>query len=91
MQKHFTPTMEDHTMTESQQSKRGWFSSWREHRRAKRQQFIERDLRKHERETDGRGMYGSSSPYQHSGPITYGSAGGFGDGGGGCGDGGGGC
>ncbi len=91
MQKHFTPTMEDHTMTESQQSKRGWFSSLREHRRAKRQQFIERDLRRHERETDGRGMYGSSSPYQHSGPITYGSAGGFGDGGGGCGDGGGGC
>ncbi len=77
-------------MTESQQSKRGWFRIWRKHRHARRQHFIERDFHEHEKAIQGRGMYDSSSPYQHSGPITYWSAGGYGDGGGGCGDGGGG-
>jgi len=77
-------------MTESQQSKRGWFSDWREHRRALRQQFLEAQLHQHHQAGEA-GMYGSSSPYQHSGPVTYGSAAGFGGDGGGCGGDGGGC
>jgi hypothetical protein len=75
-------------MTESQQSKRGWFRIWRKHRRARRQQFIERDFHKHEKaiRSQGRRMYDRSSPYQRSGPITSWSAGDYGDGGGGCGE-----
>jgi len=31
-------------MTEQRDSNRGWFSRWREHRRAKRQQALERQF-----------------------------------------------
>ena len=76
-------------MTEPEQSQRGWLRTWREGRRAKRQQFVERERFEHEQADEPGGMYRSSSPYQHSGPITYAS----GFGGDGCGGdgGGGGC
>ena len=77
-------------MSESQQPKRGWLRSWREapprqapavHGRA--------GFTKHGRAGNAGAMYGRHAPYEHSGPITFGSAGGF-DGGGCGGDGGGG-
>jgi len=84
-------------MTESQQSKRGWFSNWRELRRARRRQYGESELHQHHRAEDAADRYASASTHGHRGPIIYGSAAGFGgDGGGfggGCGGdgGGGGC
>ncbi len=76
-------------MTESQQPKRGWFSDWRENRRAQRGRLMQRRLVEHKRGSAALGgMYGASSPHQHGGPISYGSGGG--DGGGCGGDGGGG-
>jgi hypothetical protein len=80
------PDKENRTMTESQQSKRGWFGTWREQRRARRQELFESRLARHE----GGSEFGRASAYQHSGPVTYGVGGGF-DGGGCGGDGGGGC
>ncbi len=76
-------------MSESQQPKRGWLRSWREDRRAKRRQSMASRLHKHGRAGNAGAMYGRHAPYEHSGPITFGSAGGF-DGGGCGGDGGGG-
>jgi hypothetical protein len=79
-------------MTESQQTKRGWFSTWREQRRIRRQQVLESRLPRHEHGSefggyDDRSAYRHSA-YGHSGPAIYG----FGGDGGGCGgDGGGGC
>ena len=80
-------------MTESQQSKRGWFSGWREQREAKRQQVRERKHFEHERASEPGGTYSRVGAYQHAGPAPFfGSFGGGGGdgGGGGCGDGGGG-
>lgn len=78
-------------MTESQQSKRGWFSTWREHRRTKRQQFIESDLHAHEQAREPRGIHRRSSGYENSATAAF--FGGYGGDGGGCGGdgGGGGC
>jgi hypothetical protein len=91
MQKHCTPTPEDRTMTESQQSKRGWFGGWREQRAAKRQQVRERKYFEHEQAGEPGGSYRGLSAYQHHGPAPFfGSFGGGDGGGGGCGDGGGG-
>jgi hypothetical protein len=82
---------EGRTMTESQQPKRGWFSTWREHRRAQRQLALESRLFRDEHAREY-GPYDGTSAYQHAGPLTYWAGGGW-DGGGGCGggDGGGGC
>ncbi len=75
-------------MTETQQSQRVWFSSWREHRRAKHQQLIERERFAHERAGEPGGIFRRSSAYQQSGPVRYWTGfGGDGDGdggGGGC-------
>ena len=76
-------------MTETGQ--RGWFSGWREQRRVRRQLALENRLFRREQGDKLRGLYGSASPYGHSGPITYGSGGGWDGGGGGCGGDGGGC
>ena len=67
---------------------------WRERRRAKRQQRLERRFFDAERASrpDQDGSSRSSSAYSHNGPVGYWAgfgAGGHGDGGGG--DGGGGC
>ena len=81
-------------MTESQQSQRGWFSSWREQRAAKRQEAVERARFDREHDSEHGGPYrrrGRAS--QHSGAAMWFGSGGFGGdgGGGGCGgDGGGG-
>ncbi len=78
-------------MTEPQNTKRGWFARWREHRRANRQQAIEREYFERERARSSGGAYSTSSGYQHGAP-TAGFWAGFGGDGGGCGgDGGGGC
>jgi len=81
-------------MTESQQTKRGWFSTWRERRQIRRQEVLESRLPRHEHGSefggyDRHSAYGHSA-YGHSGPVIYSVGGGFG-GDGGCGDGGGGC
>ena len=82
-------------MTESQQSQRGWFGSWREQRRAKRQARIERATFRRQQAGAAGGRHRDSSAYGHLGAATYfGGSGGYGgDGGGGCGGdgGGGGC
>lgn len=78
-------------MTDSRQSRQGWFRAWREHRRAVAQERCERALSEHGRA--GEGVLGRrSSAYQHSGPSAFfGGFGGGDGGGGGCGgDGGGG-
>jgi hypothetical protein len=74
-------------MTQPQQSERGWFSTWREQRRIRRQQLSESRLPRHE---DGSefGRHDGGSAYGHS--AIYGM-GGFGGDGGCGGDGGGGC
>ncbi len=88
-------------MTESRQSKRGWFEAWREQRRAghrerlEHQEHLERLERTNfESERAGRpgGMFRRSSAYQHGGSAPFfGGYGGGDGGGGGCGgDGGGG-
>jgi hypothetical protein len=83
-------------MTESQQSKQGWFSSWREHRRAKRQELIERQLVELEQEPERVGVSRRSRARERAGTASFfggsgGGFGGFGGDGGGCGgDGGGG-
>ena len=89
-------------MTESRQSKRGWFEAWREQRRAghrerlEHQEHLERLERADfdsERAGPG-GMFRRSSAYQHGGPAPFfGGFGGGDGGGGGCGGdgGGGGC
>lgn len=82
---------EDRTMTQPQQPKRGWFSTWREHRRVQRQLALESQSFHDEKAGEYGGMYGSASPYHHSGPIVYGSGSGWDGGGCGGGDGGGGC
>lgn len=74
-------------MTESQQ--RGWFSGWREQRRVRRQLALESRLLAQDQAGELRGLYGSASPYGHSGPVIYGAGGGWD--GGGCGGDGGGC
>lgn len=60
-------------MTESQQSERGWFSAWREQRRARRRQLIESRLPHHERG----GESGRFGPHRRSAPFTYGAGGGW--------------
>ncbi len=62
-------------MTESQQSQRGWFSSWREHRRARRQQALESQMFEREKAGEHGGLYGSSSTYPHAGRLFYGTGG----------------
>jgi len=76
-------------MTEPHNTERGWFARWREHRRANRQQAIERKYFERERARSSGGAYSTSSAYQHGAPAGWI---GFGGDGGGCGgDGGGGC
>ncbi|MEJ7894847.1 MAG: hypothetical protein WKF94_19605 [Solirubrobacteraceae bacterium] len=76
-------------MTERQNAKRGWFARWREHRRAKGQQAIERATFERERARSSGGAYSTSSAYQHGAPAAGWT--GFGGDGGGCGGDGGGC
>jgi len=80
-------------MTESQQSKRGWFAGWREQRDAKRQEAFERARFDDEHDSE-HGTLRRSSAFRHGGggPAWFGG-GGFGGDGGGCGGdgGGGGC
>jgi len=90
MQGNCTTTTEDRTMTDSQQSQRGWFSTWREHRDAKRRQVLEGEQVDAEHASETGGWMRRSSGYGH-GAGFFGS--GFGGDGGGCGGdgGGGGC
>lgn len=80
-------------MSESQQSQRGWLSSWRERRAAKRQERVERARfdDAHDSEPGGGRRHGSAN--QHTGAAMWFGGGGYGGDGGGCGggDGGGGC
>ena len=77
-------------MTEPQNTERSWFARWREHRRANRQQAIERKYFERERARSSGGAYATPSAYPHGAP-TAGWIGFGGDGGGCGGDGGGGC
>lgn len=70
-------------MTE-QNAEHGWFARWREHRRAKRQQVIEREGFEQERGRS-RGAYSTTSACQQGAPA--GGWIGFGGDGGGCGGG----
>lgn len=78
-------------MTEQQRAKRGWFERWREHRRAKRQQAIEREYFERERALASGGTRSTPGTYQHHAPTAGWFGFGGGDGGGCGGDGGGGC
>jgi hypothetical protein len=65
-------------MNERQKAKTGWFEVWREQRRARRHQALEREYLEHDRACAD----GTSDSYQHTAPAAawFGS---FGDGGGG--------
>ena len=81
-------------MTESQQSKRGWFRGWREQRAVKRQEAFE-SARFHAEHDSEHGILRRYSTYgQGGGGAGWFGGGGYGGDGGGCGGGdggGGGC
>lgn len=77
-------------MAERQKARSGWFARWREHRRTKRQEAIERAYDERERARAAGRAPSSPSAYQHDAPVAGWL--GFGGDGGGCGGGdGGGC
>ncbi len=77
-------------MAERQKANGGWIARWREHRRTRRQEAIERAYFEHERTRAARGARSAASARHHGAPVG-GWLGFGGDGGGGCsgGDGGG--
>jgi hypothetical protein len=72
----------------TQHPKRGWFARWRDRRRARRQEALERQYLEHQRRRASGTPYSTPSAYRHTGPVVggfgFGGDGGGGDGGGGC-------